>query len=101
MARVELSRRVLDDLDGLGKERRATERTLSTLGREPPAANLDIKALRGHRPWQRLRVGRHRMIIRAMTVEELRKLDATEQRGWLVVRIVHRRDLEKAVRDLP
>lgn len=100
MARVELSRRALDDLGGLGTERRALERALSALGREPLPANLDIKALRDRRPWHRLRVGRYRMIFRALTAAELRDIDAREERGWVVVRIVHRRDLEKAVRGL-
>jgi mRNA-degrading endonuclease RelE of RelBE toxin-antitoxin system len=52
------------------------------------APNLDVKALKGSAPWWRLRVGEHRVLCR------------TIEGGWLVERIVDRRDLERAVRSL-
>jgi len=100
VGRVELSRRALDDLEDLGIERRAVDRGLSSLAREPRPANLDVKPLRGHRPWHRLRVGRYRVIFRPLTAAELREIQVTDGSGWLVARIVHRRDLEKAARAL-
>ena len=52
------------------------------------APNLDVKALKGSVPWWRLRVGEHRVLYRGV------------EGGWLVERIVDRRDLERAIRSL-
>jgi mRNA-degrading endonuclease RelE of RelBE toxin-antitoxin system len=56
------------------------------------STGLDIKPLAGHAPWRRLRVGDFRVLYRELTAEE--------GGGWLVARVVNRRDLERAVRSL-
>lgn len=60
------------------------------------AANLDVKALAGHLGWLRLRVGDWRVLYRPLTEEEASQWGA----GYLVARVVHRRDLELAARTL-
>jgi len=60
--------------------------------------NLDIKPLEGLAPWFRVRVGEYRVIFRALTAGEIRDVDATA--GWYVARIVDRKDLPKAVKNL-
>lgn len=59
-------------------------------------ANLDVKALRGASPWLRLRTGDWRVIYRPMTSDEAAAAGA--ESGFLVARIVNRRDLERVVR---
>lgn len=94
--RVHLARRAVKDLTKLGRERRRVERLLAALGQEPRPANLDVKPLRGREPWSRARAGSYRMIFRSLTADEVRRLTGAG-RGYLVARIVHRRDLERAV----
>jgi plasmid stabilization system protein ParE len=97
MARVELSQRALDDLEKLGSARPGVERVLRALAQEPIPGNLDITALRGKRPWRRLRAGSHRIVFRPLgTADD----PATAARGYLVVRIAPRRELERIVRGL-
>lgn len=71
----------------------------------PPPDNLDVKALEGHGSWLRLRVGAYRILYRPLSVEELatvgRRRGGQAEAGYLVARIVHRRDLERAVDTLP
>ncbi len=62
-------------------------------------ANLDVKPLIGHAPWRRLRVGEFRVIFRMFSADELRSRGATAP-GYLVERIVDRRDLEDAAKPL-
>jgi hypothetical protein len=62
------------------------------------AANLDVKALRGSSPWLRLRVGDWRLIYRPLTTEEAASFGCSA--GFLIARVVNRRDLERAVRKL-
>ena len=57
-------------------------------------ANLDIKPLTGRRPWMRLRTGDWRILFRPITPDE------HPVGGYLVARIVNRRDLDEAVRKL-
>jgi hypothetical protein len=71
------------------------------LGAEPQPPNLDVKALVGRTPWLRLRRGEYRVVYRPLTSPELRALRAAEAAGFLVERIVDRRDLEKAAATLP
>jgi mRNA-degrading endonuclease RelE of RelBE toxin-antitoxin system len=107
-AHVELSTRAKRDLRRLarGPDRKPVLDALTVaLVAVPPLDNLDIKALEGHAPWLRLRVGVYRILYRPLTTEEVA---ATAQRrghrietGYLVARIVHRRDLERAVAALP
>jgi len=72
----------------------------------PPPGNADVKPLVGSVPWLRLRVGDWRVVYRPLKHEELAaikdargEIDAAD--GYLVYRIVHRRELERAVRALP
>lgn len=51
--------------------------------------NLDIKPLRGHAPWQRLRVGEYRIVFRR------------DRDGILVAAVVPRQALDAAVAKLP
>jgi hypothetical protein len=55
------------------------------------AGAWDIKALVGRQPWLRLRVGDYRVLMRALDPAK----DGED--GYLVARIVHRRDLERSV----
>ncbi len=100
MARVELSKRAAQDLARLGNESATVERVLAALEREPRDPNLDIKPLRGRQPWHRLRAGSFRVIFRALTGVELVALAPRPSMGFLVVRVVRRRDLEKAIKAL-
>lgn len=84
----------------LGRQRRQVERLLLELAEEPRPANLDIRTLRGRAPWARARVGTYRVIFRRLTTEETRQLGAPGRRGYLVARIVQRRDLERAIASL-
>lgn len=84
------------DIRGLGKpERERIREALAAL--RGGGANLDVKALRGAPPWLRLRSGDWRLLYRPLTPEEL---PADTEAGFLVARVVNRRDLEKAVRKL-
>jgi mRNA-degrading endonuclease RelE of RelBE toxin-antitoxin system len=71
----------------------------------PPPDNADIVPLAGAAPWMRFRVGDWRVIYRPLTHEELARLKDTHgtldgPEGYLVQRIVHRRDLTRAVASL-
>jgi mRNA-degrading endonuclease RelE of RelBE toxin-antitoxin system len=101
--RVELSKRALRDLRRIDHQNRKRLLDLleNDLAAEPQPANLDIKQLIGHAPWLRLRRGEHRILYRALTQTELQALDATEQAGYLVERIVDCRNLERAASTLP
>ena len=92
---VVLSRRAERDLHRVGNE------DLARIGAALTAlaagdANLDVKALAGTAPWLRLRVGDHRVLYRPIQPAEGAQPDAR----WLVARIIHRRDLERAVATL-
>lgn len=64
------------------------------------APNADVKSLASRPPWRRLRIGSHRVVFRMLGVEELAALDATSAQGVLVARVVHRRELERAIGSL-
>src|SRR5712692_5134478 len=103
---IELSRRAERDLRGVtGDDRRRIIRALrEDLTAEPPAENLDIVPLRGREPWLRMRVGDWRILFRPLTPAEFAQLGdvaGDAERGYLVARIVNRRDLERAVETLP
>jgi len=87
---VRLTRNAERDLRriGPGPERTRVITALRALGTD--AANLDVKALAGAKPWLRLRVGDYRLLYWQ------RPDDAYE-----VARIVHRRDLDASVATLP
>jgi len=63
--------------------------------------SLDIKALQGRTPWLRLRSGDYRLLYRPLRPDELAQRPADSEAGYLIERIVHRRDLEQAVVTLP
>jgi hypothetical protein len=65
----------------------------------PP--NLELVALRGRAPWLRLRSGDWRVLLRPLNATELTNVAGNAERGFLVARIVSRRDLERAVATLP
>lgn len=103
MRRVELSRKAQRDLCPLRRQPiwALIERALThELTVEPPPENLDIKPLVGATPWLRLRVGVYRIIYRPMPSEELVALGSDATLGYLVERVIHRRDLMDAVRSL-
>lgn len=72
------------------------------LAADPPPGNLDIKALHGRGSWLRMRVGDWRIIYRPLTREELERWreDKVQTEGYLIARIVNRRDLDRALRTL-
>lgn len=114
---VELGRRAEKDLKGLApKVRRVVlEAMLSGLTADPSPENLDVRGLQGAAPWLRLRIGDYRIVYRALSRAEMQDLVAAnpslradtgqaresgEPIGWLVARIVNRRDLDRAVASL-
>jgi mRNA-degrading endonuclease RelE of RelBE toxin-antitoxin system len=103
MYRVELSKRALRDLHRLDHplRKRLLDLLEGELAADPQPPNLDVKALVGRAPWLRLRRGEHRIIYRPLTEPELTRLKAPEPAGFLVERIVDRRDLERAAATLP
>jgi hypothetical protein len=64
-----------------------------------------VKALEGAAPYLRLRVGDYRVIYRPLEPAELAAISLQRERqsdlGFLVVRVVHRRELDRAVGSLP
>jgi len=62
---------------------------------EAEAKGLDIVPLAGAAPWRRMRVGNYRVLFRPLTPSEMRQL-GQRGRGYLVARIVNRRDLDRA-----
>src|SRR3954451_24021372 len=93
--RLELARRAVRDLRKMdGPHRRRVRDALEALA--AGAENLDVKALVGRAPWLRLRVGDWRVLYRPLSDEEA----AAGGPGWLVARVVDRRDLERSVRSL-
>lgn len=84
MPEVNLRQRAVRDLRGIGPpERKRIADALKLLAEDAP--NQDIKALRGAAPWRRLRVGDYRILYYPTG-------DSYE-----VDRIVHRRELDRAV----
>jgi mRNA-degrading endonuclease RelE of RelBE toxin-antitoxin system len=103
-AHVELSGEARRDLKrlGPGPDRKAVIDALTAV---PQAENLDIKALEGATPYLRLRVGDYRIIYRPLDPAEIAEVARRRGlpkvgAGYLVTRIVHRRDLERAVASL-
>lgn len=71
------------------------------LATDPLPPNLDLVALQGRAPWLRLRSGDWRVLLRPLNAAELADVARTAERGFLVARIVNRRELERAVANLP
>lgn len=99
--RVDLSRIASRELDRLEVVTRRRVRFVITerLTALPLPANLDMRPIQGLPPWLRVRVGDYRIICRALTNSELRVGPAAPS-GYLVGRIVHRRDLPRTLRQL-
>lgn len=105
MSHVEITARAEKDIRQLDKptRRRVVEGLLANLTPTPPPDNADVKPLRGAEPWMRLRVGSYRILFRPLTAQQLKPLveDVPKARrpteGYLVERVVHRRDLDRAV----
>lgn len=95
-ARILFSERATNDISRLDLEMR--ERVLSVIrnrmGILPTPTNLDMKPLEGRPPWLRVRVGDVRVLCRRLTTAELRATGA--ERGYLIARVVRRRDLDRA-----
>lgn len=88
---------------GAGAQLDRIERALKRLSEDAP--NLDIRALTGHAPWLRLRVGEHRIVYRRLSATELDSFTETGRpvgavSGYLIHRVVNRRDLEHAIGSL-
>jgi mRNA-degrading endonuclease RelE of RelBE toxin-antitoxin system len=89
---VELDRQAQRDLRKLhpNDHRAALCAMADMLAHDPLPANANDRALKGRSPWRRLRVGELRILWRAVGAGERRR----------VARVIHRRDLERAVRTL-
>jgi len=73
-------------------------RALEALASDPPPPNIDERALVGHEPWRRMRVGDYRVIFRPLTRSELAEFP--ESRGYLIERVISRGELERATKAL-
>jgi mRNA-degrading endonuclease RelE of RelBE toxin-antitoxin system len=92
-SRIEFARRAVRDVKRMDRaERRRIQAALAELA--SGTENLDVKQLAGHSPWLRLRTGGWRIIHRPLTADEA----AVGGPGWLVARVVNRRELERAIR---
>lgn len=90
MSRVTLASRAQRDLKSIDKpDRQRIVTALRELAADPPPDNLDVRPLAGSPPWRRLRVGTWRVLYRPAEPDVL-----------LIARVVNRRDLERAVRNL-
>ncbi len=96
MGRVVLSRRAERDLSRLGRGEELTRLREALESLAVGRSNLDIKLLAGSAPWHRLRVGDYRVVYRPVEPGEAGDSDV----AFLVARVVHRRDLERAVATL-
>jgi mRNA interferase RelE/StbE len=93
MGRIVLSRRAERDLRRIGRGEALARLREALEGLADGDANLDVKPLAGSAPWHRLRVGDYRVLYRATEPDEAGEVDVR----FLVARVVHRRDLERAV----
>lgn len=88
------------------KRNRITRALAEALEPIPQPDNVDVEALAGASPWLRMRVGDYRIIYRPLTAEELTAIkesrgEVEAGQGFLVQRVVHRGELERAVTQLP
>lgn len=96
MSGVALSRRAERDLRRIGRGEALARLREALDGLALGEANLDVKPLAGSAPWYRLRVGDFRILYRAVEPDESGHADER----FLVARVVHRRELERAVATL-
>ena len=96
MSRIALSCHAERDLRHIGRGETLARLRETLEGLAVGETNLDAKPLAGSAPWHRLRVGDYRVLYRAVEPDEAGDSDAR----FLVARVVHRRDLERAVATL-
>jgi len=96
MSHIVLSRRAERDLRRIGRGEALARLREALEGLAVGQATLDVKPLAGSAPWHRLRVGDYRVLYRAVESDDAGDSDAR----FLVARVVHRRDLERAVTTL-
>ena len=98
--RVQFSWRARKDIERLSSSTRSrVQAALGGLVELPPRSNLDIRPLTGRSPWLRLRIGNVRVILRPLTQSEAGLL-RVESPGYLVERVIDRRDVDDALRPL-
>ncbi len=64
---------------------------------DPLPPNVDVKPLTGRAPWLRIRVGDVRILCRPLRANEGQTAGGA---GYLMARIVRRRDLERTISEL-
>lgn len=98
---IQLAPKAIRDLRrfGPGQHQRHLADAISALASDAP--NLDIKPLQGRAPWLRLRSGDYRLLYRPLAPGELARQPDHPTSGYLVERVIHRRDLDTAVATLP
>ena len=84
-------------LDGL-TNKRVRSVLVDKLTAAPLPRNLDVRPLEGLSPWLRVRVGEHRIVCRPLAAGELRGTGAAA--GWYVARIIDRKELSTALKNL-
>ncbi len=92
MSHIVLSRLAERDLRRIGRGDALSRLREALEGLAVGEANLDVKPLAGSAPWHRLRVGDYRVLYRAVEPDEAGDSDAR-----FLARVVHRRELERAV----
>lgn len=99
MARVYLSSSAQKDLGKLLKTAVGAEIqrvVMEELTAEPWPDNLDVVSLAGTGNWLRVRAGAFRIVLRPMNAAECKARDV--KKGYLVDRVVNRRDLERILK---
>ena len=102
---IEINTRFLNDLRRLPpRVQQRVSTALDALQLEPLPLNLDIKSLKGHWPWLRLRVGDWRILFRPLTQRELDVICQREgsrfTRDYYVETVVNRRELGRVSKRL-
>ncbi len=99
MARVDLSSSAQKDLSRLLKSPSGTtikRVVLHDLAAEPWPENLDVASLEGMGSWLRVRVGAFRIVLRPLNAAECKARRVAK--GYLVDRVVIRRNLERILK---
>lgn len=104
---VELSPKAERDLRDVRDHRQLKRigKALEHLSEKPVPGNLDIKPVTDRAPYLSMRVGEWRALYRPLTRREIqmvvmRRGSATAPTGFLVARIVDRKELRRAVATL-
>lgn len=99
MARIDLSSSARKDLGKLlktpvGAEIRRV--VMAELTAEPWPENLDVVSLEGKGTWLRVRVGAFRIVLRPLNAAECKARNV--EKGYLIDRVLNRRDLERVLK---